>query len=151
MTSESCQPLIEKAIKQGAQTHVADQVGGICVLRNLPTALATMSKSHPAAPTSHLDSLYTGYTRYGLSWLPVDLEPKDRTCLETVHSDNLIFEDLDRRTSVACTSACNHPTRNNKSLVLLVPSRARLHTSFDFRFASLYRSLCAVTVRPKSL
>ena len=67
MTSESCQPLIEKAIKQGAQTHVADQVGGICVLRNLPTTLATMSKSHPAAPTSHLDSLYTGYTRYGLS------------------------------------------------------------------------------------
>ena len=67
MTSESCQPLIEKAIKQGAQTHVADQVGGICVLRNLPTTLATMSKSHPAAPTSHLDSLYTGYTRHGLS------------------------------------------------------------------------------------
>ena len=80
-----------------------------------------------------------------------DLEPKDRTCLETVHSDNLIFEDLDRRTSVACTSACNHPTRNNESLDLLMPSRGRLHTFFDFRFASLYRSLFAVTIRPTAL
>ena len=34
---------------------------------------------------------------------------------------------------------------------LLVPSRARLHTSFDSRFASMYRSLYAVTIRPKSL
>ena len=43
MTSESCQPLVERAIKQGAQTHVADQVGGTYVLRNPPTTLATMS------------------------------------------------------------------------------------------------------------
>ena len=81
----------------------------------------------------------------------MDLEPKDRTCLETVDSDGLISEDLDRRTSVACTPACNYPTRNNESLDLLVPSRARLHTSFDSRFASIYRSLYAVTIRPKSL
>ena len=81
----------------------------------------------------------------------MELEPKDRTRLETVHSDGSISEDLDRRTSVACTAACNHPTRNNESHDLLVPSRARLYTSFDSRFASMYRSLYAVTIRPKSL
>ena len=81
----------------------------------------------------------------------MDLEPNNRTCLETVHSDGLISEDLGRRTSAAYTPACNHPTRNNESLDLLVPSRARLHTFFDFKFASLYRSLYAVTIRPKAL
>ena len=67
MTSESCQRLIEKTIKQGAQTHVANQVEGIYVLRKKSTTLATMSKSYSATPASHLDGLYTGYTRYGLS------------------------------------------------------------------------------------
>ena len=76
---------------------------------------------------------------------------RTRTCLETVHSDGLISEDLDRRTSIACTPACNHPTRNNESPDLLVPSRARLHTSYDSQFASMYRSIYAVTIRPKSL
>ena len=91
MTSESCQTLIEKAIKQGAQTHVADQVGEIYVLRKKSTILATMSKSHTATSASHLDVLYTGYTWHGLSCLPVDLGPIDRTCLETVHSDLDIY------------------------------------------------------------
>ena len=50
-----------------------------------------------------------------------------------------------------CTPACNHPTRNNESQDLLVPSRARLHTSYDSQFASMYRSIYAVTIRPKSL
>ena len=90
MTSESCRALIEKAIKKGAQTHVADQVGGIYVLRKEPTTLATMPKSPSATSASHLDGLYTGYTRHGLNWLPVDLERTDRKCLETVHSDGLI-------------------------------------------------------------
>ena len=81
----------------------------------------------------------------------MDLELTDRTCLKTVHSDGLISEDLDRRTSIACTPACNHPTRNNESTDLLVPSRARLHTSYDSQFASMYRSIYAVTIRPKSL
>ena len=81
----------------------------------------------------------------------MDLDLPDRTCLETVHSDGLISEDLDRRTSIACTPACNHPTRNNESQDLLVPSRARLHTSYDSQFASMYRSIYAVTIRPKSL
>ena len=67
MTSESCQALIEKAIKKGAQTHVADQVGGIYVLRKEPTTLATMPKSPSATSASHLDGLYTGYTRHGLN------------------------------------------------------------------------------------
>ena len=81
----------------------------------------------------------------------MDLEPNDRTCLETVHSDGLISQDLGYRTSAAFTPACNHQTRNNESLDLLMPSRGRLHTFFDFRFASLYRSLYAVTIRPKAL
>ena len=81
----------------------------------------------------------------------MDLELTDRKCLETVHSDGLISEDLDRRTSIACTPTCNHPTRNNESQDLLVPSRARLHTSYDSQFASMYRSIYAVTIRPKSL
>ena len=67
MTSESCQSLIQEAIQQGAQTHVADQIGGIYVLRNLTTTLATMSSSYQVAPSSHLDGLYTGYMRHGLS------------------------------------------------------------------------------------
>ena len=46
MTSESCQSLIPEAIQQGSQTHVADQIGGIYVLRNLTTTLATMSAPH---------------------------------------------------------------------------------------------------------
>ena len=81
----------------------------------------------------------------------MDLDLSDRTCLETVHSDGLISEDLDRRTTIACTHTCNHPTRNNESHDLLVPSRARLHTSYDSQFASMYRSIYAVTIRPKSL
>ena len=67
LTSASCQSLIKKAIKHGAQTHMADQIGGIYVLRKTSTTLATMSKSYSATPASHLDGLYTGYTRYGLS------------------------------------------------------------------------------------
>ena len=85
MTSESCQSLIQEAIRQGSQTHVADQIGGIYVLRNAPTTLAKMSTSHQEVPSSHshlnlstsmkntsmknseLDNLYTGYTRHGLS------------------------------------------------------------------------------------
>ena len=43
---------------------------------------------------------------------------------------------------------CMHPTRNNESTDLLVPSRARLHTTFTFR--SQYRPFYAVTIRPKS-
>ena len=151
MTSESCKSLIQEAIKQGSQTHIADQIGGIYVLRNITTTLATMSSSHVVAHSSHLDGLYTRYTRHGLSRLPVDLKLTDRTCLETVHSDGLISEDLDRRTSIACTPACNHPTHNNESQDILVLSRARLHTSYDSRFASIYRSIYAVTIRPKSL
>ena len=67
VTSESCQSLIQEAIQQGAETHVADQIGGMYVLRNLTSTLATMSSSHQVAPSSHLDGLYTGYTRHGLS------------------------------------------------------------------------------------
>ena len=67
MTSESCQSLIQEAIRQGSQTHIADQVGGIYVLRNATTTLTTLSSSHVVAHSSHLDGLYTGYTRHGLS------------------------------------------------------------------------------------
>ena len=54
MTSESCQSLIEKAIQQGSQTHVAYQIGEIYVLRHLTTNLATMSTAHQESPSSHL-------------------------------------------------------------------------------------------------
>ena len=67
MTSESCQSLIKQAIQQGSQTHIADQVGGIYMLRNASTTLASLSSSHVIAHSSHLDGLYTGYTRHGLS------------------------------------------------------------------------------------
>ena len=67
MTSGSCQTLIEKAIEQGTQTHVANQVGGIYVLRKKSTTLATMSKFYSATSASQLDGLYIGYTRHGLS------------------------------------------------------------------------------------
>ena len=50
LTSASCQSLIKKAIKHGAQTHMADQIGGIYVLRKTSTTLATMSKSYSATP-----------------------------------------------------------------------------------------------------
>ena len=50
-----------------------------------------------------------------------------------------------------CTHACNHPTRNNESTDLLVPSRARLHTSFTFRSDHQHRLIYEVTIRPKSL
>ena len=56
MTSESCQSLIQEAIRQGSHTHIADQVGGIYVLRNAQTTnLATMSTSHQEVPSSHLN------------------------------------------------------------------------------------------------
>ena len=67
MTSQSCQSIIQEAIYQGSQTHVADQIGGIYVQRNLTTTLATMPSSHEVAHSSPLDGLYTGYTRHGLS------------------------------------------------------------------------------------
>ena len=60
MTSESCKSLIQEAIKQGSQTHIADQIGGIYVLRNITTTLATMSSSRVVAHSLHLDGLYTG-------------------------------------------------------------------------------------------
>ena len=52
---------------------------------------------------------------------------------------------------VTCTSACNHPTRNNESTDLLVLSRARLHAPFKFQSDQQHRSIYAVTIRPKSL
>ena len=67
MTSASCQSLIEQAIRQGSQTHVADQIGGIYVLRDATTSLASLSSSRVVAQSSHLDGLYTGYTRHGLN------------------------------------------------------------------------------------
>ena len=65
MTSDSCQSLIEKAIQQGNQTHAADQVGGIYILRAQSKNIATVS--HHASNDHGLDNLYTGYTRQGLN------------------------------------------------------------------------------------
>ena len=67
MTSESCQSIIEKAIMQGSQTHIADQVGGIYVLRKTLTHVATLSSSTTLTSADHLDGLYAGYSRSGLN------------------------------------------------------------------------------------
>ena len=44
LKSESCQKLLQQAIHQGSQTHVADQVDGIYVLR--PASMTTMAHVH---------------------------------------------------------------------------------------------------------
>ena len=59
---------VQQAIHQGTQTHVADQVDGIYVLR--PTSMTTMAHVHSFS-TAHANQedtsgLYAGYTRPGL-------------------------------------------------------------------------------------
>ena len=44
LKSESCQELLQQAIHQGTQTHVADQVDSIYVLR--PASMTTMAHVH---------------------------------------------------------------------------------------------------------
>ena len=68
LKSESCQELLQQAIHQGTQTHVADQVDGIYVLR--PASMTTMAHVHSFS-TAHANQedtseLYAGYTRPGL-------------------------------------------------------------------------------------
>ena len=64
--SESCQELLQQAIQQGTQTHVADQVDGIYVLR--PASMTTMA---------HVHSFSTAHDVYGLlcrihqAWSPL--------------------------------------------------------------------------------
>ena len=73
MTSESCQSHIERAIRQGNQTHAADQIGGIYILRQQSYNIASLSTTVPtqfkniSMQRSQLDDLYTGYTQYGLN------------------------------------------------------------------------------------
>ena len=68
LESDSCQELLQQAIHQGSQTHVADQVDGIYAL--LPASMITMAHVHSFS-TAHANQedtsgLYTGYTRSGL-------------------------------------------------------------------------------------
>ena len=68
LKSESCQELLQQAIHQGTQTHVADQVDGIYILR--PASMTTMAHAHLFS-TAHANQedtsrLYAGYTRPGL-------------------------------------------------------------------------------------
>ena len=68
LKSESCQELLQQAIHQGTQTHVADQVDSIYVL--CPANMTTMPHVHSFS-TAHVDQedtsgLYAGYTRPGL-------------------------------------------------------------------------------------
>ena len=73
MTSESCQSHIERAIRQENQTQAADQIGGIYILRQQSSTIASLSTTVPipfkniAMQRSQLDDLYTGYTQYGLN------------------------------------------------------------------------------------
>ena len=52
LKSESCQELLQQAIDQGTQTHVADQVDGIYVLR--PASMTTMAHVRSFS-TAHAD------------------------------------------------------------------------------------------------
>ena len=68
LQSEYCQELLQQAIHRGTQTHVADQVDGIYVLR--PATMTTMAYVRSFS-TAHADQedtsgLYTGYIRPGL-------------------------------------------------------------------------------------
>lgn len=83
ITSASCRSLIAKAIRQGSQTHVADQVDGIYVLRQ---------------KLNHIEQL-TWRSLYGVhaarSLLTADGPWTQRPYMSrTVHSDGLICEDL---------------------------------------------------------
>ena len=86
LKSESCQELLQQAIHQGTQTHVADQIDGIYVLR--PASVTTMAHVHSFS-TAHANQedtsgLYAGYTRPGRHWLPGIPCTTDHRRLETV-------------------------------------------------------------------
>ena len=73
LTAESCQGLIQRALNDGHQTHAADQIDGIYVLRNhqeTSMKLISASSNNAIFATSsddHSDGLYAGYTTPGLS------------------------------------------------------------------------------------
>ena len=68
LKSESCQELLQQAIHQGIQTHEADQVDVIYVLR--PASMTTIAHVHSFsmahANQEDTSGLYAGYTRPGL-------------------------------------------------------------------------------------
>ena len=68
LKSESCQELLQQAIHQGTQTHVADQEDGIYVLR--PASMTTMAHVRSFRTSQddqdNTSGLYAGYTRPGL-------------------------------------------------------------------------------------
>ena len=68
LKSEYCQELLQQAIHQATQTHVADQVDGIYILH--PASMTTMAHVRSFS-TAHADQeetsgLYAGYTRPSL-------------------------------------------------------------------------------------
>ena len=73
LTAESCQGLIQRALNDGHQTHAADQIDGIYVLRNhqeTSMKLISASSNNAVFATSsddHNDGLYAGYTVPGLN------------------------------------------------------------------------------------
>ena len=68
LKSAFCQELLQQAIHQGTQTHVADQVDGIYVLRldSMTTMAHVYSFSTAHADQEDTSGLYAGYTRPGL-------------------------------------------------------------------------------------
>ena len=135
------------------QTHVADQVDGIYVLR--PASMITIahaqsiSTAHPATPAD-TDGLYTGYTRSGLHWLPSASYTTDHTRLETVYNDEIIQPETNHCTLAALTTCCSHVTRNNESHNVDEPSPVRIYTTYEMHTAAQVQLLSTVTVRPKS-
>ena len=69
LESNSCQEILSHAIHQGSQTHVADQVDGIYVLR--PAGMTSMAHVHSVSKAQNanpeeISGLYAEYTRSGL-------------------------------------------------------------------------------------
>ena len=70
LTAESCQGLIQRDLNDGHQTHAADKIDGIYILRNhQETSMKSISASTKNAISSddHSDGLDAGYTVLGLS------------------------------------------------------------------------------------
>ena len=64
LKSESCQELLQQAIHQGTQTHVADRVDGIYASMTTMAHVRSFSTAH--ADQEDTSGLYAEYTRPGL-------------------------------------------------------------------------------------
>ena len=72
-TAESCQGLLQQVLNTGHQTHAADQIDGIYIMRqNEQESMKYFRQPHsdtrvPITEQEFTDGLYTGYTKPGLN------------------------------------------------------------------------------------